>query len=97
MFSTILKTNFNFLVKFILSSANAFSLDSSKVLSFGKELNYIFKMLRKELAKDIFRFTYCTAGRNMNYLQRSFEVIAKRKKYGSGHMVRISIGILIVD
>ena len=38
MFSTLSKTNFNFSGKFILSSANAFSFDQSKVLSFGKEL-----------------------------------------------------------
>ena len=38
MFSTLLKTSFNFAVTFILSSANAFNLDKSKILSFGKEL-----------------------------------------------------------
>ena len=37
MFSTLLKTNFNFSVTFILSSANAFNLNQSKNLSFGKE------------------------------------------------------------
>ena len=39
MFSTLLKTNFNIWVTFTLSSANSFSLDQSKILSFGKELN----------------------------------------------------------
>ena len=39
MFSTLLKTNFNFTVAFILLSANALNLDQSKILSFGKELN----------------------------------------------------------
>ena len=32
------KTNFNFSAEFDLSSANAFNLDQSKDLSFGKEL-----------------------------------------------------------
>ena len=40
MFSTLSKTNFNFSVRFILSSAkfNAFNLGESKILLFGKEL-----------------------------------------------------------
>ena len=38
MFSTLPKTNFNFSVTLILSSAYAFNLDKSKILSFGKEL-----------------------------------------------------------
>ena len=37
MFSTHPKTNFNFSVAFNLSSANAFNLDQSIILSFGKE------------------------------------------------------------
>ena len=40
MFSSIPKTNFNFLVTFILSSAIAFNFDQSKIL-FGKELKAI--------------------------------------------------------
>ena len=32
------KVNFCFLVTFVLSSAHAFNLDQSKILSFGKEL-----------------------------------------------------------
>ena len=41
MFSAHPNTNFNFWITFILSSANAFNLDYSKILSFGKELkNY---------------------------------------------------------
>ena len=36
------KTGFNFSAKFILSSANAFNLDQSKILSFGEELIIIF-------------------------------------------------------
>ena len=38
MFSTFLKTNFSFWVTITLSSANAYSLDQWKILSFGKEL-----------------------------------------------------------
>ena len=38
MFSTLPKSNFNFWFTFILSSANAFNFDQSKILSFGKEL-----------------------------------------------------------
>ena len=38
MFCTQPKTNFNFSVTFILSSASAFKLDQSRNLSFGKEL-----------------------------------------------------------
>ena len=41
MFSIPTKTNFDFLAKFNLSSANAFNLEQSKNLSFGKELNYL--------------------------------------------------------
>ena len=43
MFSTLSKTNFNFSPAFILSSANAFNLDQSKILSFGKELRVMKK------------------------------------------------------
>ena len=38
MFSTLPKTSFDFLFESILSSANAFNLEESEVLSFGKEL-----------------------------------------------------------
>ena len=41
IFSTLPKTDFNFSVKFNLSSANAFSFDQSKNLLFGKELKDI--------------------------------------------------------
>ena len=37
-FCTLPKTNFNLLVRFILSSAKSFSLDWSKILLFVKEL-----------------------------------------------------------
>ena len=39
MFSTLPKTYYNSSVTFIFSSPNAFNLDLSKKLSFGKELN----------------------------------------------------------
>ena len=42
MFSTLPKPNFNSLLTFILSSANALNLDWSKILSFDKELNLYF-------------------------------------------------------
>ena len=38
MFYTHFKTNFNFLVTFILSSASGFNLDRAKVFLFGKVL-----------------------------------------------------------
>ena len=43
MFSTLPKTKFYFTVTFILLSANAFNLDQSKNLSFGKELSHRIK------------------------------------------------------
>ena len=41
MFSIHPITNFIFSVPFILSSANAFNLEQSKILSFGKELRIL--------------------------------------------------------
>ena len=38
MFSTLSKTKIIILANFILSSANAFNLEQSTILSFGKEL-----------------------------------------------------------
>ena len=38
MFSTLLKTKFNFSAKLNLSSANAFDLEQSKNVTFGKQL-----------------------------------------------------------
>ena len=40
MFLTLLNTNLNFWVTFILLSANDFNLYQSKILLFGKELNF---------------------------------------------------------
>ena len=57
MFSTLLKTNFNFWVTFILLSANAFNLDQPKILLFGKALTLdhtihkLIKILKKMLLK----------------------------------------------
>ena len=44
MFSTHPETRFNFSIAFILSSANAFSLVQSKILSFGKEVKWRRKL-----------------------------------------------------
>ena len=41
MFSTLSKTYFSFWATFSLSSANALNLDSSKIVSFGKEFKTI--------------------------------------------------------
>ena len=41
MFSTLPMTNFNFCVTIILSSANPFNMDKSKILSFGKRLMHL--------------------------------------------------------
>ena len=48
-FSTLPKTNFNFSVTFILSSASVFNLEQSKYLLFGKELNYILFTAQSQL------------------------------------------------
>ena len=50
MFSTHPKGNFFFQVIFILSSANAFNLDQSKKLSFGKGLNFTGKQVPSQCA-----------------------------------------------
>ena len=42
MFSTLPKRNFNLSFTLILSSANTFDLDWSKILSFGKELSLYY-------------------------------------------------------
>ena len=49
MVSTLRKTNFKFSVGFMLSSANAFNLEQSKNLSFGKE---IMDIMLEELHDD---------------------------------------------
>ena len=45
MFSTQHTTNFNFPIAFNLLSANAFNLDQSKILLFGKDLIATFQLL----------------------------------------------------
>ena len=45
MFSTHPKTYFNFLITFILPSANALNLDQSKILSLGKELILVTELI----------------------------------------------------
>ena len=54
MFSLLSRTNFTFSVTFILSSATASKLASSKILLFGKEFNSVFcsvKSLQNDLSK----------------------------------------------
>ena len=67
MFSTLSKTNFQFSVTFSLSSANAFSLDQSKLLSRGKgvkefnSLTIAFQVLKVEIVWSTLqpRITFC--------------------------------------
>ena len=60
MFSTLPKTNFNFSVTFILSSAIAFNLDQSKNLPFGKELKKSLQYhSNQENHGDIYKVTHC--------------------------------------
>ena len=62
MFSTLPKPIFNTSFTFILSSANTFNLDQSKILSFGKELthyqtkNFLDWSKLKQVEDDIFKF-----------------------------------------
>ena len=42
MLANIPKMNFNISVTFIVSSANAFNLDQSTIMSFGKEIKHYF-------------------------------------------------------
>ena len=51
MFSTLPDTNFDFSVTFTFSSANAFSLDQSIILTFGKELMHF--LVTKKLCKAL--------------------------------------------
>ena len=53
IFSTLSNTNFNFSVTFILSSANAFNLDKSKILLSGKGLKSNYLVLPQMLLKYI--------------------------------------------
>ena len=60
MFSTFLKTNIIFSVTSLLASANAFHLDLSKIVSYGKVLsqmtNFRLFQKKKEFADDNLKF-----------------------------------------
>ena len=56
MFSTLPKPNFKFQLTFILLSANAFSLDQSKILLLGKQLKK--KKIRKKRYYFLPAFTF---------------------------------------
>ena len=43
MFSTLSEGEINISATFILTSADAFNLDQSKILSFGKELRLVYE------------------------------------------------------
>ena len=60
IFSTLPQTNFNFSVTFILSSANAFNLDQSKILLFGTELKWftLLRWLRVHRSSNFNRFIH---------------------------------------
>ena len=71
MFSTHHKTNFKFSVTFILSSANAFNLDKSKIFSFGNgligpELSELFALEIAKIAES--DFVYTLASTNVDQL-----------------------------
>ena len=53
MFSTLLKTNLNFSVTFILSSTNAFNLDQSQILLFDKEIIACFFTRSSDSAEEM--------------------------------------------
>ena len=52
MFSILSRTNFANWITFNLSSANAFSLDWSKIFLFGKELTVISGLFRGQVSLD---------------------------------------------
>ena len=56
MFSTHVKKNLRVLSEFILWSANAFNLDQSKNLSFGKELIALADDVDKDLTAQSVQF-----------------------------------------
>ena len=88
MFSTLPKTNFNFSAKFDLSSANAFNLDQSKNLSFGKELTVHAIILDKsqslqsgsDLAEELEKFiTYLILSHMTNFRFFQTERVCRRQ------------------
>ena len=56
MCSTLLKTNFNFLVSFLFSCTNAFELDQSKILLLSKELSFIYFVVWEKVASILFYY-----------------------------------------
>ena len=71
MFSTHPKTNFNFSTTFNLSFGNAFNLDQSKILSFGKELNKYHTILTSNLHHTILTF--------IDLRKKPFETILEKR------------------
>ena len=61
IFSIIFKTNLIFSISFILSSSNAFNLDQSKTLLFGKELKH-FINIKPFKDKRAMMALYCSTG-----------------------------------
>ena len=58
------KSNFSFLVAFTLSSANAFNLDRSKILLFGKELTHYHTIPHFDTPKIYSCGKHCEKRRN---------------------------------
>ena len=52
MVSTLPKSNFNFSFTFILLSVNAFNLNQSKNLSFGRRLTQVLDLLKLKVIAD---------------------------------------------
>ena len=76
MFSTLPKTIFKFSVQFILLSANAFNLDQSKILLFGKEL--------KRYLVGTLEFTF--QAQLTLYLSNFFVVLKSRMTLNLGYL-----------
>ena len=68
MFPTLSKREIIILQAFNLSSANAFNLDWSKVLSFGKELNSLLRYLSKRSNNTVLQHLLLSAYK-MNILR----------------------------
>ena len=59
MFSNLPKTNLNFSVKVISTSANDFSLDKSRILSFGKDITVLHGCQRVVLLVESHSLPVC--------------------------------------
>ena len=60
MLPTLSNTNFKFSITFILSSADSFNLDQSKILSFGKGLMYLRKESKQASLRSLSQVeTFC--------------------------------------